>query len=58
MESASASRRAYEELEEAYRKEQAAHERTKGLAIRLGLVAAALMVLLVGSVLLWRFVLR
>ena len=57
-ESASASERAYEELEEAYRKEVAAHRLTRRLAIRLGLVAAALLVLLVGSVLVWWLVLR
>ena len=57
-ESASASRQAYEEMEEAYRKERAAHERTRWLAIRLGLVAAALLVLLVASVLVWWFLLR
>ena len=50
-ESASASGRAHEEMKEAYRKERAAHERTRRLAIRLGLVAAALLVLLVASVL-------
>ena len=57
-ETASVSGRAYEELEEAYGKEIAAHERTRRLAIRLGLVAVALLVLLIGSVLLWWFVLR
>lgn len=36
---------------EAYRKERAAHERTKRLAVRLGLVAAALFVMLVISIL-------
>ncbi len=55
---ASASRRAYEEMEEAYRKERAAHGRTRRSTIRLGLVAAALLVLLIGSVLVWWFVLR
>ena len=55
---ASASGQAYEEMEEAYRKETAAHERTRRLALRLGLVAVALLVLLVGSILLWWFVLR
>ena len=38
-------------MEEAYRKERTAHGRTKRLAIRLGLVAVALLVLLVVSVL-------
>ena len=54
----SASRQAHDEMEEAYRKEVAEHGRTRRLAFRLGLVAAALLVLLVGSVLLWWFVLR
>ena len=44
-ETESASRQAYEEMEEAYRKEQAAHRRTRRLAIRLGLVAVALLVI-------------
>ena len=57
-ESESASRQAYEEIEEAYRKQRAAHERTRRLTIRLGLVAVALLVLLVGSVLLWWLVLK
>ena len=43
-EAASSSGRAYEEMEEAYRKERAAHGRTRRLAIRLGLVAAVLLV--------------
>ena len=47
----SASRRAYEEMEEAYQKETAAHGRTRELARRLGVAAAGLFVLLVGSVL-------
>ena len=54
----SASRLAYEELEEACRKERAAHRRTRRLALRLGLFAAVLLVLLIGSVLLRWFVLR
>ena len=56
--SESASRQAYEEMEEAYRKEIAEHGRTRRWAFRLGLVAIALLVLLVGSILLWWFVLR
>ena len=40
---ASASRQAYAELEEAYRKERVAHGRARWLAIRLGLVAVALL---------------
>ena len=55
---ASASIRAHEEIEEAYQKEIATHGRTRRLAFRLGLVGAALLVLLVASVLVWWFVLR
>ncbi len=57
-EAASASGRAYEEMEEAYRKECASHGQTRWLAFRLGLLAALLFVLLNASVLLWWFVLR
>ena len=46
-ESAAASRDTYEELEEAYRKERAAHGRARRVALRLALVAVALFVLLV-----------
>ena len=53
-ESASASRQAYEELEEAYRKELAAHGRTRRLAVRLGLVVGALLVIC--GLLTWRLV--
>ena len=54
-EAASASRQAYEELEEAYRKECPMHGRTRRLALRLGLVAAALVVLLAVTILVtWR----
>ena len=54
----SASGRAYEELEEAYWKERAAHEKTKdGLNI-IRVIALALLALLIGSILLWWFVLR
>ena len=55
---ASADRQAFEEVEEAYRKEIAEHGRTRRWAFRLSLVAVALLVLLVGSILLWWFVLR
>jgi len=55
-ESESASRQAYEEMEEAYRKEIVAHGRTRRWAIRLGLVAVALLV--VCGLLTWWFVLR
>ena len=47
---ASGSRDAYEEVTEAYRKERAEHGRTGQLALRRGLVAAALFVLLIISV--------
>ena len=47
---ASGSRDAYEEVTEAYRKERAEHGRTRQLALRLGLVAAALFVLLIISI--------
>ena len=46
----SGSRDAYEKVTEAYRKERAEHGRTRQLALRLGLVAAALFVLLIVSV--------
>ena len=49
---ASASRQGYEELEEAYRKELAAHGRTRRLAVRLGLVVVALLVIC--GLLTWR----
>ena len=54
----SASAQAYAELDEVYRKEQTELGQARWLAFRLGLVAALLFVLLVGSVLLWWFVLR
>ena len=57
-ESASASRWPYEELEEAYRKETAAHKETKEVVITLRVTAIVLLVLLVASVLVWWFVLR
>ena len=50
-EAASASRRPYEELEEAYRKETAAHKETKELLIAVRVTAAVLIVLLIVSVL-------
>ncbi len=49
---ASARGRAHEEMEEAYWKERAAHGRTRRLAIRLSLVAAALLV--ISALLTWR----
>ena len=51
---ASSSGRAYEEMEEAYRKERVAHGRTRRLAFRLGLVAVALLVIC--GLLTWRLV--
>ena len=57
-EAASASRQAYEQLEEAYRKETAAHRETKEGVIAVRMTAIVLFVLLVGSVLVWWFVLR
>ena len=50
-EAASASRDAYEEMEETYRKERAAHGRTRELASRLKVAVAGLVVLLVISIL-------
>ncbi|MDE2994096.1 MAG: hypothetical protein OXU67_09460, partial [Chloroflexota bacterium] len=52
---AAASSAAYEALTEAYRKERVAHDRTRRLALRRGLIVAALVVLLVIGVLVaWR----
>ena len=42
---ASASRQAYEELEEEYRKERTAQGRTRRLAIKLGVAVVALLVI-------------
>ena len=55
---ASASGRAYEELEEAYREERSAHERTKEGLIAVRVTALVLLALLIASVLVWWFVLR
>ena len=57
-EAASASRQAYAELEEAYRKERTAHERTKEGLIAARVVAFVLLALPIASVLVWWFVLR
>ena len=51
-EAASASRQAYEELEEAYRKERAAHGRTRRWTVRLGLAVVARLVIC--GLLTWR----
>ena len=57
-EAAAASGRVYEEMEEAYWKERAAHEKTKEGLIAARVTTLVLLVLLIGSVLLWWFVLR
>ena len=57
-EAALASRQVHKELEEAYRKETAAHKEPKNLLNMVRVTAIVLFVLLVGSVLLWWFVLR
>ena len=57
-ESASASGRAYEEMEGAYWKERAAHEKTKEGLIAARVIAFVLLALLIGSALLWWFVMR
>ena len=57
-ESASAGRRPYQELEEAYRKERIEHKETKELFIAVRVAVFVLLALLIGSVLLWWFVLR
>ena len=54
----SSSGRAYEELEEEYRKERAAHQEAKQLLNVLRVTAFVLLALLITSVLLWWFVLR
>ena len=57
-ESAAASRRPYEELEKEYRKEIAAYKETKEVLNIVRVIAFVLLALLIGSVLLWWFVLR
>ena len=56
-ESASTSRRLYEELEKAYRKETAAHKETNDLFIAVRVTALVLLALLIASVLVWWLVL-
>ena len=51
-ETASASRQAYEEMEEAYQKEQSAHGRTRRWAFRLGFAMVVLLVIC--GLLTWR----
>ena len=57
-ESASAGRRPYQELEEAYRRERTEHKETKEALIAVRVTAIALLVLLIASVLVWWFVLK
>ena len=57
-ESASASRRPYQELERAYQKEVAAHKETNELFNMARVTAFVLLALLIASVLVWWFVLR
>ena len=57
-ESASAGRRPYWELERAYEKEVAAHKETNELFIAVRVAVFVLLALLIGSVLVWWFVLR
>ena len=57
-ESASASRRPYQELESAYQKEVAAHKETNELFIAVRVTVFVLLALLIASVLVWWFVLR
>ncbi len=57
-EAASASRQAYAEMEEAYRKEIAAHKGAKELLNMARVTTFVLLALLIASVLLWWFVLR
>ena len=57
-EAASASRQAHKEIEDTYRKETSAHKETKNLLNMVRVTTIVLFVLLVGSVLLWWFVLR
>ena len=57
-ESAATVRRPYHELEREYQKEVAAHKETNDLFIAVRVAVFALFALLIGSVLLWWFVLR
>ena len=57
-ESASAGRRPYQKLERTYQKEVAAHKETNDVLIAARITAFVLLALLIGSVLLWWFVLR
>ena len=57
-ESAATARRPYHELEREYQKEVAAHKETNELFIAVRVAVFVLFALLIGSVLLWWFVLR
>ena len=57
-ESAATARRPYHELERPYQKEVAAHKETNELFIAVRVAVFVLFALLIGSVLLWWFVLR
>ena len=57
-ESAATARRPYLELERTYQKEVAAHEKTNDVLIAARIIAFVLLALLIGSILLWWFVLR
>ena len=57
-EAASTGRLEYHELERKYQKEVAQHRATKGVLIAVQVTAFVLLALLIGSVLLWWFVLR
>ena len=57
-EAASTGRLEYHELERKYQKEVAQHRETKGVLIAVQVTAFVLLALLIGSVLLWWFVLR
>ena len=56
--SAATARRPYHELERTYQKEVAAHKETNAVLIAARIIAFVLLALLIGSVLLWWFVLR
>ena len=57
-ESAATARRPYHELEREYQKEVAAHKETNDVLNIVRVIAFVLLALLIGSVLLWWFVLR
>ena len=57
-ESAATARRPYHELERKYQKEVAEHKETNSVLMATRIIAFVLLALLIGSVLLWWFVLR